>query len=196
MSYTTSDRISPYLLTYAQSIKTVFTTVLPVVALISTVVVAGPAAASQVSAATASVSGPFTGPPKQIVPPTDDRFLGAQSVRKPAAEKTAAAEDTAGAESRPAGPKNCGKASWYGYQGRTASGERFTGNELTAAHRSLPFGSRLQVTNMATHRTVTVRVNDRGPFVHGRLIDLSRAAAREIGMVSAGVAPVCVVALR
>lgn len=78
-----------------------------------------------------------------------------------------------------------GHASWYGpgFQGaRTASGERFDMNDLTAAHKTLPFGTRLRVTNLRNHRQVIVRVTDRGPFVHGRLIDLSRAAAQAIAM--------------
>lgn len=78
-----------------------------------------------------------------------------------------------------------GIASWYGpgFHGRpTASGERFNANALTAAHRTLPLGSRVLVTNRHTGRSVVVRVNDRGPFIAGRIIDLSRAAARAIGM--------------
>lgn len=70
-----------------------------------------------------------------------------------------------------------------GYHGRrTASGERFNTWHLTAAHRTRPFGARVLVTNLANGRTVTVRINDRGPFVKGRCIDLSRAAANAIGM--------------
>jgi rare lipoprotein A len=83
-----------------------------------------------------------------------------------------------------------GVASFYKQPQVTASGERFNPNELTAAHRSLPFGTRLQVTNVATGRSVTVRVNDRGPFVKGRMVDLSYSAADAIGMVHAGVADV------
>lgn len=84
-----------------------------------------------------------------------------------------------------------GLASWYGpgFNGRkTASGERFNTRAFTAAHRSLPFGTRVKVTNVKTGRTVVVRINDRGPFVGGRVIDLSHASARAIGV--AGVAPV------
>ena len=83
-----------------------------------------------------------------------------------------------------------GKASWYGeaHHGRkTASGERYDMNELTAAHRSLPLGTRVRVTNVENDRSVVVRINDRGPFVRGRVIDLSRAAARELGHLGAGV---------
>ena len=89
----------------------------------------------------------------------------------------------------PATSLGSGIASYYGkrFHGRrTASGERFDMHGLTAAHRTLPFGSLVRVTNPATGRSVTVRINDRGPFSHGRLIDLSRAAAEEIGLVARG----------
>jgi rare lipoprotein A len=83
-----------------------------------------------------------------------------------------------------------GLASFYSHGSRTASGEKFNATELTAAHRTLPFGTRVRVTNVATGRSVTVRVNDRGPFVKGRVIDVSRAAAQSLGMVGQGVAKV------
>lgn len=86
-----------------------------------------------------------------------------------------------------------GLASWYGgkFQGRlTANGEIFDTNQLTAAHRTLPFGTIVRVENLDTQRSVVVRINDRGPFVENRVIDLSRAAADIIGLTSAGVAPV------
>ncbi len=86
-----------------------------------------------------------------------------------------------------------GVASYYGpgFHGRrTASGERFNMHGLTAAHRSAPFGSRLKVTNLANGRTVVVRVNDRGPFTRGRMLDLSYGAAGAIGMKGAGTARV------
>ena len=82
-----------------------------------------------------------------------------------------------------------GVASYYGrrFAGRpTASGEAFDPQQLTAAHRTLPFGSLVRVTNPRNGRSVVVRINDRGPYAHGRTIDLSRAAADEIGIVSAG----------
>ena len=85
----------------------------------------------------------------------------------------------------------CGGASWYALHSRTASGERMNPGRLTAAHRSLRFGTRLRVTNSRNGRAVIVRVNDRGPFVRGRVLDLSRAAATSIGMVSTGTARVC-----
>jgi rare lipoprotein A len=86
-----------------------------------------------------------------------------------------------------------GVASWYGreFQGRkTASGERFNMYDLTAAHPSLPFGSRVKVTNLENGKSVIVRINDRGPHVKGRIIDLSYAAAKKIGMVQSGTARV------
>jgi rare lipoprotein A len=83
-----------------------------------------------------------------------------------------------------------GMASFYKHGSKTASGERFNPNELTAAHRTLPFGTRVRVTNVATGKTVTVRVNDRGPFIDGRVIDVSHSAAESLGMVGQGVAKV------
>lgn len=91
-----------------------------------------------------------------------------------------------------------GVASWYGpkFHGRTtASGEPFDQEALTAAHKTLPFGSLVEVVNLDNGRTVQVRINDRGPFVRGRVIDLSRAAAREIGLIGPGTAKVDVVLL-
>lgn len=86
-----------------------------------------------------------------------------------------------------------GVASWYGpkFHGRrTASGERYNMNDLTAAHRTLPFGTLLEVRNVRNGRSVVVRINDRGPFSKNRVIDLSFAAAREIGAVLPGTVPV------
>ncbi|MCV0382036.1 MAG: septal ring lytic transglycosylase RlpA family protein [Erythrobacter sp.] len=82
-----------------------------------------------------------------------------------------------------------GRASYYGrkFHGRrTASGEAFDMNAMTAAHRTLPFGSRVQVTNPANGHTVTVTINDRGPFHGNRVIDVSRAAATELGLIQRG----------
>ncbi len=73
---------------------------------------------------------------------------------------------------------------------RTASGELHDQNAMVAAHRSLPFGTHIRVTNLRNNKQVTVRINDRGPFVRGRIIDLSRAAAERIGMIDQGVARV------
>jgi rare lipoprotein A len=83
-----------------------------------------------------------------------------------------------------------GVASFYSYDPHTASGEKFDAKELTAAHRSLPFGTRLRVTDVATGRSVTVRVNDRGPFVRGRVVDVSASAAETLGITAKGVAKV------
>jgi rare lipoprotein A len=84
------------------------------------------------------------------------------------------------------------RASWYGTESgdRTANGERFTGNDLTAAHRTLPFNTKLRVSYRG--KSVVVRINDRGPFIRGRDLDLSRAAAQRIGMIQVGVGLVCV----
>jgi rare lipoprotein A len=86
-----------------------------------------------------------------------------------------------------------GSASWYGgkFHGRTtANGERYNMNEMTAAHKTLPFGTKVRVTNQRTGKAVTVRINDRGPYAGNRVIDLSRGAAQAVGMISQGVARV------
>jgi rare lipoprotein A len=86
-----------------------------------------------------------------------------------------------------------GLASWYGepHHGQpTASGEIFDMAQLTAAHRTLPLGTRLRVTNLENGRVVRVRVNDRGPYVAGRVVDLSHEAARVLDMVERGITPV------
>lgn len=105
----------------------------------------------------------------------------------------------AGCASHPGGDYDAkGKASWYGakHQGkRTASGEPFNRHALTAAHRSLPFGTRVKVTNLGNDKSVVVRINDRGPHVRGRLIDLSQQAAQKLGMLRSGVAQVRVQSL-
>jgi rare lipoprotein A (peptidoglycan hydrolase) len=85
--------------------------------------------------------------------------------------------------------KQRGKASWYGpgFAGRkTANGERFNPNQLTAAHKKLPFNTTLRVTNLDNGKSVIVRINDRGPFVGSRIIDLSKAAAKKIGLIATG----------
>jgi rare lipoprotein A len=84
-------------------------------------------------------------------------------------------------------------ASWYGpgfYGGRTASGEVLRPGTLTAAHRSLPFGTLVRVTNLNNGRTAVVRINDRGPFHGGRIIDLAQGAASQLGVTSSGTAQV------
>jgi rare lipoprotein A len=89
-----------------------------------------------------------------------------------------------------------GVASFYKDDTETASGEKFDPQQLTAAHRTLPFGTRLRVTNVETGRSVTVRVNDRGPYIAGRSVDLSYSAADTIGMVERGVTKVKIEVVR
>lgn len=83
--------------------------------------------------------------------------------------------------------EECGKASWYELRGRTASGAMADPEAYTAAHRTLPFGTKVIVENLANGRTVTLTIVDRGPFVRGRVVDVSRRAARELGFKSKGV---------
>jgi len=97
----------------------------------------------------------------------------------------ATAEPGSAASYTAAASVQSGKASWYGpgFHGRrTANGERFNTNDYTAAHKTLPFGTKLKVTHAKTGKSVVVRINDRGPYAHGRVIDLSRASARAIGI--------------
>jgi rare lipoprotein A len=103
------------------------------------------------------------------------------------------APEKAAASQRTVVQTAAGAASWYGqkFHGRrTASGERFDMNGLTAAHRTLPFGTQVRVTNPRNGRSVVVRINDRGPAARSRVIDLSRGAAETVGIVRSGVAPV------
>jgi rare lipoprotein A len=89
----------------------------------------------------------------------------------------------------------CGSASWYGpgFHGRTAaSGEKFNQNAMTAAHKTLPFGTIVKVVNQKTGKSVKVKINDRGPYHGGRIIDLSKAAAAQLGIVQAGTGKVCI----
>jgi rare lipoprotein A len=104
-----------------------------------------------------------------------NRFRPAAIHKKPAADT----EDSAR-----------GVASYYNQGTQTANGEKFDPSELTAAHRTLPFGTRLRVTNVATGQSVTVRINDRGPFIPGRHVDLSQGAAETLGIVHRGIAKV------
>ena len=96
-------------------------------------------------------------------------------------------------QTQPLPPSSSGYASWYGpgFAGKlTANGEVFDPSQLTAAHKTLPFGTQVRVTNLNNGRSVVVRINDRGPFVGGRVIDLSRRAAEMIDMIGSGTAPV------
>ena len=85
----------------------------------------------------------------------------------------------------------CGRASWYALTSKTASGEHMNPAALTAAHRTLPFGTKVKVTNKRNGKAIIVRINDRGPFIKGRVIDVSKAAARQLGFIGAGHTAVC-----
>lgn len=90
-------------------------------------------------------------------------------------------------------PAHIGEASWYGpgFQGKkTASGEIFDDSKLTAAHKTIPLGSKAKVTNLTNGKSVEVKINDRGPFIDGRMVDLSQAAAKALGMIDRGTARV------
>ena len=102
------------------------------------------------------------------------------------------ADEPAVEEAKPAtsGPAETGRASWYEIAANTASGEAMDASALTAAHRSLPLGTTVLVENLDNGRSVVVRINDRGPFTGNRIIDVSKAAAAELGMVADGVANV------
>jgi rare lipoprotein A (peptidoglycan hydrolase) len=124
---------------------------------------------------------------KQV--PQTQPSTGAEAASPPASSAgSARAEDRSGTR-----PKHgfSGKASYYSYTaGKTASGLLFNRNSLTAAHRSLPFGTRVRVTDVATRKSVTVTITDRGPRTAGRVLDLSLAAARSLGITDRGVAHV------
>jgi rare lipoprotein A len=88
--------------------------------------------------------------------------------------------------------KQCGGASWYALHGkRTASGVKMNMHAMTAAHKTAKFGSKFQVTNQRNGKSVVVTINDRGPFIKGRVLDLSKGAAGKIGMIGSGHAPIC-----
>jgi rare lipoprotein A len=108
------------------------------------------------------------------------RRVAAVRRHTPSARKTAANATTA----------SHGVASFYTEGTKTASGEKFNTMDMTAAHPTLPFGTKLRVTNVTTGQAVTVRVNDRGPFVQGRVVDVSYSAADALGMVGKGLAKV------
>jgi rare lipoprotein A len=123
-------------------------------------------------------------PREQIVAVALEPPPPAPPEQKPALD--ASAPDTAT-------PEQTGVASWYGdeWQGRlTASGKPFDDSQLTAAHRTLPLNTRVRVTNLKTGRSVEVTITDRGPYIDGRVIDLSKAAAKKLGMVKEGLVPV------
>ena len=88
--------------------------------------------------------------------------------------------------------KQCGSASWYALKSKTASGEYMNPDAFTGAHRKFPFGTKLKVTNQRNGRSVVIRINDRGPFIKGRMIDLSKAAAIRLGYLDRGHTRVCI----
>lgn len=148
------------------------------------------------------VAAPVTAQPDSLVASAPVVWTPAPGVVLVAADSAALAAMLEPADAAPADDLSrdrigeiiaTGAASYYGerFRGRrTASGERFNPDALTAAHRTLSFGTRLRVTNLRNGRSVVVRVNDRGPFHGGRILDLSKAAARRIGMVATGTARV------
>lgn len=141
-----------------------------------------PAAASAPPSGSPSASG-SPSLPSPIASPASVRKTQAPSRSKP---RTATPQPTATNSSAPAVETGSCGASYYSEGQLTASGEPFDPSAMTAAHKTLPFDTRVRVTNPATGTSVTVRINDRGPFVEGRCIDLSRAAFAEIAPLSAG----------
>ena len=140
-----------------------------------------------------SVSRSAISPPesRRDNPPIDQPQTDTPSLESPSAAIIPRSPGTR--EASPPTIVEAGLASWYGkkHQGkRTASGEVFDQKKFTAAHRSLPWGSIVKLTNLANGKSVEVRINDRGPFGKGRIIDVSRAAASVLGMVESGVARV------
>jgi rare lipoprotein A len=109
----------------------------------------------------------------------------------PQSSSPVASQPAPGADNRPVRQSFSGKASFYSYsKGKTASGATFDRNSATAAHRTLPFGTRVRVTDIATDKSVIVTITDRGPYTHGRVLDLSRAAAVALGIADEGVVKV------
>lgn len=151
---------------------------------VHTIAVAGllgflPLAASTAAAPDPAVSPATSTAVVELVPEQPAGELGASA---PATQEPAASSPQETVVGR-------GSASYYAakFHGRrTASGERFDNDDMTAAHRTLPFGSRVRVTNVSTGRSVVVRINDRGPFTRGRMIDVSRAAAQDLGLIASG----------
>lgn len=135
--------------------------------------------------------------PEYVCGAASESSYSSQKAHK-AGKRTAKAQKRARTTASYGGGGYSGMASWYGgrFHGRrTANGERYNMNAMTAAHKSLPFGTIVMVTNTRNGRSVQVRINDRGPYIRGRIIDLSRAAASQIGLTASGVAHVQVAVL-
>ena len=147
---------------------------------------------------------PMAPPATASVPPTvPARQDGPKPFRHLVNRKQEKADDAASALSVPEGTKplsvETGKASWYGapyHNRRSSNGQIYDMNQLTAAHLTLPLGSTVRVTNLKTGHSTIVRITDRGPFVKGRIVDLSLAAAKQADVWKAGVAPVRLEVLR
>ena len=150
---------------------------------------AGPTLAGCVQHTVADRSGgvspqEFQAAPQRRASVAHHRRVAAASRKLRFATRTAAATPAAMTDG------SVGIASFYKYEAKTANGEQFNPRELTAAHRTLPFGTRLRVTNVATGQSVSVRINDRGPFIPGRVVDVSLSAAEVLGMVDRGITKV------
>ena len=147
---------------------------------------------------------PMAAPATASIPPAVPATPGRAQATLPSNEqKREATNDAAGALSIPEGTKplsvETGKASWYGapyHNRRSSNGQIYDMNQLTAAHLTLPLGSTVRVTNLKTGHSTIVRITDRGPFVKGRIVDLSLAAAKQADVWKAGVAPVRLEVLR
>ena len=120
----------------------------------------------------------------------EERLLAPKQSVHPSLRATAAGEGKP--KSSPVANRRTqvGRASWYSLPSKTANGEQMNSEDMTAAHPSLPFGTEVEVENLDNGRKITVRVNDRGPFVPDRIIDLSKAAAYSLGMILDGIVPV------
>jgi|TARA_B100000073_G_scaffold123146_1_gene100472 rare lipoprotein A len=155
----------------------------------------------------------FTDPLDLVLPPEPaaaveaaEPLVAEPSLEEPVESVTAIAEPEPPAPPEPPKPvaplvisTHSGEASWYGpglYGNRTANGEVFRPGTMTAAHRTLPFGTRVRVTNLWNGRKAVVRINDRGPFAGDRVIDLAHGAASELGLTSSGIAQVRLEVLR
>lgn len=141
------------------------------------------------AAETRPISNNNAAPAKKPQP----KKINQTSTPKPAAKVSRRSSSTQQTNRKVVARRKQGMASWYGpgFHGRrTANGERFNQYGMTAAHRTLPIGTQVRVTNLNNGRSVVVRINDRGPFSGGRIIDLSKGAARLIGVIQSGVAPV------
>jgi len=140
------------------------------------------------AAALTACAGPAT-----VVNKSDRRAVSGQTAvdnRHAPAVATRMAKHSPSASEKSTVKASYAVASFYSEDTETASGEKFDPHQMTAAHPTLPFGTRLRVTNVETGRSVTVRINDRGPFIPGRAVDLSHSAAKTIGMIDRGVTKV------